>query len=44
MVTRRPSKKSYNTRDMSEPLKYCNQMGGNCPNKNLIESTNEDSR
>jgi len=44
MVMRRLSKKSYKTNSTRDPLKYCNQMGGNCPNKNFIESTKEDSR
>ena len=44
MVMRRPSKKLYDTKGTREPLKYCSQTGGNCPNRNLIESTKEDSK
>jgi len=41
---RRPSRKSYATRGTSTPSKYSSQSGGNCPKRNLIESTNEDSK
>jgi len=43
-VARRPSRKSYATKGMSTPSKYLSQSGGNCPKRNLIESTNEDSK
>jgi len=43
-VARCLSRKSYATKGMSTPLKYSSQSGGNCPKRNLIESTNEDSK
>jgi len=41
-VAMRPPKKSYATKGTSTPSKYSNQSGGNCPKRNLIESTKED--
>jgi len=43
-VARRPSRKSCATIGMSTPSKNASQSGGNCPKRNLIESTNEDSK
>ena len=43
-VARRPSRKSYTTIGTSTPSKNASQSGGNCPKRNLIESTNEDSK
>ena len=43
-VARHLSRKSYATRGTSTPSKYLSQSGGNCPKRNLIESTNEDSK
>ena len=43
-VARRPSRKSYATKGTSTPSKNVSQSGGNCPKRNLIESTNKDSK
>jgi len=43
-VARRPSRKSYATKDTSTPSKNASQSGGNCPKRNLIELTKEDSK
>jgi len=43
-VARRPSRKSYATKGTSTPSKNVSQSGGNCPKRNLMESTNEDSK
>ena len=43
-VAIRPSRKSYATKGTSMPSKYSSQSGGNCPKRNLIESTKDDSR
>jgi len=43
-VAMRPSRKSYATRGTSTPSKYSSQLEGNCPKRNLIESTKEDSK
>jgi len=43
-VAMRLSRKSYATRGTSTPSKYSSQSGGNCPKRNLIESTKEDSK
>ena len=43
-VARRPSRKLYATKGTSTPSKNSSQSGGNCPKRNLIESTNEDSK
>jgi len=39
-----PSRKLYATRGTSTPSKYSSQLGGNCPKRNLIESTKDDSK
>ena len=39
----RLSKKSNVTMGTKAPSKYSSHVGGNCPNKNLIESVKEDS-
>ena len=43
-VAIRPSRKSYATKGTSMPSKYSSQSGGNCPKRNLIESTKDDSK
>jgi len=43
-VAMRLSRKSYATKGTSAPSKYSSQSGGNCPKRNLIESTKEDSK
>jgi len=39
-----PSRKLYTTRGTSTPSKYSSHLEGNCPKRNLIESTKEDSK
>jgi len=39
-----PSRKSYATKGTSTPSKDSSQSGGNCPKRNLMESTKEDSK
>jgi len=43
-VAKHPSRKLYATKGTKTPLKYANQLGGNCSKINLMESTKEDSR
>jgi len=43
-VAIRPSRKLYATKGTSMPSKYSSQSGGNCPKRNLIESTKDDSK
>ena len=43
-VVMHPSRKSYTTSATSTPSKYSSQSEENCPKRNLIESTKEDSK
>ena len=43
-VARYPLRKLYATKGTSTSSKNASQSGGNCPKRNLIESTKEDSK